>query len=79
MAAADYRKCDVCGTKAFYDANLNYTDDRDEWTKETKNFRVCGEEQRWGNKLDRLGDWAVLCAECAKTHKTAIVPIASAS
>lgn len=24
MAAADYKLCDVCGTKAFYDASLNY-------------------------------------------------------
>lgn len=24
MALADYRLCDVCGNKAFYDANLNY-------------------------------------------------------
>lgn len=27
MAMADYRLCDVCGCKAFYDANLNYDDD----------------------------------------------------
>lgn len=24
MAGADYRSCDVCGAKTFYDANLNY-------------------------------------------------------
>ena len=24
MAAADYRHCDICGAKAFYDAELNY-------------------------------------------------------
>ena len=24
MAAADYRLCDKCGAKCFYDANLNY-------------------------------------------------------
>jgi hypothetical protein len=24
MARADYRLCDVCDDKAFYDANLNY-------------------------------------------------------
>jgi hypothetical protein len=24
MAAADYRLCDVCQCKTFYDANLNY-------------------------------------------------------
>lgn len=53
MALADYRLCDVCGGKAFYDANLNYTDEG----------------------LDRLGDWKVICVECAKTHKTVVVPI----
>lgn len=24
MALSDYRRCDVCDGKAFYDANLNY-------------------------------------------------------
>lgn len=24
MAGADYRSCDVCGTKTFYDARLEY-------------------------------------------------------
>lgn len=24
MAGADYKHCEVCGGKAFYDANLNY-------------------------------------------------------
>jgi len=24
MASTDYRLCDNCGRKAFYDANLNY-------------------------------------------------------
>ena len=27
MALCDYRPCDVCGGKAFYDANLNYDSD----------------------------------------------------
>lgn len=54
MAAADYRLCDVCSRKAFYDSNLNYDfDNRDEH----------------GNpKLDYVGDWAVICDDCAKTH-----------
>lgn len=26
MAYCDYRHCDVCDAKAFYDANLNYDD-----------------------------------------------------
>lgn len=25
--------------------------------------------------LGNVGDWAVLCKECAKTHRTIIVPI----
>ena len=25
--------------------------------------------------LDYLGDWAVLCIDCAKTHRCVIVPI----
>jgi hypothetical protein len=32
MAAADYRHCDVCGCKAFYDANLNYDFEENELT-----------------------------------------------
>lgn len=24
MAAADYRSCDVCGSKCYYDANIDY-------------------------------------------------------
>ena len=76
MAMSDYRLCDVCEGKAFYDARLNY-----EWPD--KNGLGS-----WGQKiepedlvrnarymLDRLGDWAVLCSHCAKTHKTIVVPI----
>jgi hypothetical protein len=78
MAAADYRLCDVCGEKAFYDANLQY-DDVGDGTP----YRVAGAEQydtpeacqRWGLRLGYLGDWAVICDECAKTHKCVIVPI----
>ena len=29
MAYADYYLCDMCGSKAFYDANLNYEDQID--------------------------------------------------
>ena len=28
-----------------------------------------------GHKLDRLGDWAVICTECSKTHKCVAVPL----
>lgn len=66
MAMADYRLCDVCASKAFYDANLSYqrTTDPEEMIR------------GWnGTKLHWLGDWAVLCRECAKTHKCEIVKI----
>ncbi len=84
MAAADYRLCDVCDGKVFYDANLNYEQGRDdEWAKRKAPFRWAGEEQGkpehddWLLRLDYLGDWAVLCGECSKTHRTQIVPIAA--
>ena len=69
MAAADYRLCDVCDGKAFYDANLNYDYDSD-----TERPRVTGEAS-YGPPLDYLGDWAVLCTDCAKRYRTKIVPI----
>lgn len=82
MAAADYRLCDVCDGKVFYDANLNYEQGRDdEWAKSKAPFRWAGEEQGKPEhddyllRLDYLGDWAVICRECAKTHKTIVVPI----
>lgn len=57
MAYGDYRHCDVCDVKTFYDANLNYGVDD------------------YGSPFDleRLGDWAVLCVECAKTHKCVVI------
>lgn len=71
MARADYRLCDVCGEKVFYDANLNYDHGRDV-PKEDK-ARVDGEADWPGYKLDYLGDWAVICRNCAKTHKTVVI------
>jgi len=83
MAMADYKLCDVCGEKAFYDANLNYEDGVSEWGLPP--FRVAGAPQfddpqmvnKHGHRLGYVGDWAVVCAECAKTHRTAIVKIAA--
>lgn len=80
MAAADYKLCDKCGGKAFYDADLSYEAGESE---RHKPFRMVGTPQmddpavvaRVGYRLGYLGDWAVLCEDCAKTHKTAIVPI----
>jgi hypothetical protein len=79
MAYADYRLCDVCGGKAFYDANLNYrTGERQKngtWEYPDDGFRVAGIVENYPTALDRLGDWAVICNECAKTHATTIVKI----
>lgn len=59
MALADYRLCDLCESKTFYDANLSWNDPdekhRDSW-------------------LYGLGDWAVICEECAKTHECVVRP-----
>jgi len=82
MAKADYRLCDVCDGKVFYDANLNYEQGPSEY-RDTPPFRFAGEPQyedavlcaEYGSRLDYLGDWAVICEDCAKTHKTVIVPI----
>lgn len=73
MATADYRLCDVCDGKVFYDANLNY--DGAQEANDPESFLVAGEVQLWGARLDYLGDWAVICSACAKTHKTIVVPI----
>lgn len=56
MARADYRLCDKCGGKAFYDATLDY------------DFRTYRDTGLWN-----LGDWAVLCRECAKKFECVIV------
>ena len=76
MALADYRLCDLCECKAFYDSNLNY-----EWPDKNGNGswgqKIEKDEfvRNSGHKLDYLGDWSVLCTDCAKTHKTQIVPL----
>ena len=59
MAMADYKQCDVCEGKAFYDANI--TDPR-----------YCA---TWDPSEDwePIG-LAVLCSECNKTHKAVILP-----
>lgn len=76
MAMADYRQCDVCGCKAFYDANLNYEwpdkNGNGSWGQKIEPHEMVRDS---GHKLDSLGDWAVVCTECAKTHKCVVVPI----
>jgi hypothetical protein len=54
MAAADYRLCDICDCKTFYDSNLDY------------------DFQEYPEHGLRLGDWKVICSECAKTHEVVI-------
>lgn len=82
MAYADYRLCDVCNGKAFYDANLNYECEPGVYRYRPP-YRIAGKPQyedpaineKHGMCLDYVGDWAVLCSDCAKTHRTQIVPI----
>jgi hypothetical protein len=82
MAYADYKLCDVCGGKAFYDADLSYERGPSEWS-DTPPYREAGAPQytdetllhKHGLRLGYLGDWAVICEGCAKTHRTAILPI----
>lgn len=83
MALADYKLCDVCGGKVFYDGNLDYlfagsNDYSGNEITQDNCARVAGEAQPWGYKLQYLGDWAVICEDCAKTHRTQIVKIEGA-
>lgn len=66
MALADYRLCDVCNSKCFYDSNLNYEflEDADyHWTDKNK---------RDGFRLDYLGDWGVICEACSEKWEVVI-------
>lgn len=56
MAYVDYRHCDICDCKAFYDANLDYDFD-----------------ERPDTGLYDVGEWKVICRDCAKTHQVVIV------
>lgn len=71
MAMADYRLCDKCGEKAFYDSNLSYEFAWEKGSSIPADELVRGEQY----KLGYLGDWAVLCTDCAKTHKCIIVQL----
>ncbi len=65
---ADYRLCDVCDGKVFYDSNLNYEPGPSPY-RDTPPFRFAGKPQyddaelcnKHGLRLDYLGDWAVIC------------------
>jgi hypothetical protein len=62
MAMADYRLCDVCERKSFYDANLDY-----EQTKP-------GHPEYPAMVPTGLGAWRVLCRTCAETHEVIVRP-----
>jgi len=59
MASSDYRLCDVCERKTFYDACLNY-----EFHEDTKDPTY---------SLEHLGAWRVLCSDCSKTHLVVVL------
>jgi len=61
MAMCDYALCDVCGGKAFYDADLH--DPRYVATYDPQ------EAKEW----DPVGI-AVLCSDCNKTHEAIVRP-----
>jgi len=69
MAAADYRLCDVCGGKVFYDSDLDYEFSTGKTPIDSN--KMC----RDGYRLQYLGDWKVICLECAKKFKCVIIPI----
>jgi len=57
MASSDYRLCDVCDCKVFYDSHLNYN-----WNEATQR-----------NELENLGAWVVVCKKCAEQYKIKLV------
>jgi V8-like Glu-specific endopeptidase len=81
MARGDYRGCDVCDGKAFYDANLSYEDGTSEYAKNYPPYRIAGAEQydkpelldKYGFRLGHVGDWAVICTDCSPKFVTVIL------
>jgi hypothetical protein len=77
MAGADYRTCDVCGGKAFYDAELAYAKGTE---RDLPPYKVAGIPQypteefneKYGYQLGRVGDWAVICHACSKQYEVRI-------
>ena len=61
MAYADYCLCDLCGGKAFYDANI-----------EDERYHSIYDHKA----PDPIG-LAVLCGKCNKTHEAVIQPRAA--
>ena len=72
MAMADYYLCDICESKCFYDANLNW-----EWVE--RDGPIPEDEMVRGKhlRLGYCGDMAAICLDCAKTHEVRVVEIAA--
>lgn len=75
MASVDYRLCDKCECRVFYDATLDYAYEPDDFYNQEKPAKEAGEDRKGGYYLHGLGDWAVLCKECSTKFKTQIVEI----
>ena len=78
---SDHKPCDRCGKWTLWEGTLldQYEFSRDRQPSDDPPYRVAGEEQTGdsGDRfcIDGVGDWAMLCPACAKTHRTMIVPI----
>lgn len=81
MARVDYRCCDVCGIQTIYDANLHWNRNNTNdciytYNNRSRHRRLVKENNKPTNlTLGHLGNWAVLCLDCAKKYEFKIVPI----
>ncbi len=65
MAACDYYLCDICGCETFYDVELYGYRGPENINKNTGHTWPDGD----------VGGMAVICKDCAKTHRIEIVAI----
>lgn len=65
MAGCDYYLCDICGCETFYDVELYGYRGPENMNPNTGHLWPDG----------NVGDMAVICKECAKTHRIEIKPI----
>ena len=72
MAIFDYRLCDVCGIKTFYDANIDYVEFETDGPVVMYDLKVDGKTEEVACPL-HVGGWAVLCKGCIETHDVEIV------
>jgi len=68
MAGIDYKYCDVCNKRAFYDADLTYRE---------ATSMACTKEMgvKKDYKLGMVGDWVVLCDDCAPKYDIELRPV----